>query len=86
MAQKDSNHSSKDRTILWIILPCTVAVSLLFTKLNHSVVTSGEKMSADFSAAPVAKAPQKVVTTSDTTHQVSKEAVHTGQDAGNAHH
>lgn len=32
-----ANHSSHERTILWIILPAAVFVSLLFTNLNHKV-------------------------------------------------
>jgi hypothetical protein len=28
-------HSSTERTILWIILPATIAVSLYFTKQSH---------------------------------------------------
>jgi len=32
-----ANHSSHERTILWIILPAAVFVSLLFTNLNHKM-------------------------------------------------
>ena len=32
-----TNHSSQERTILWIILPAAVLVSLLFTNLNHKM-------------------------------------------------
>jgi hypothetical protein len=30
-------HSSTERTILWIILPATIAVSLYFTKQSHGL-------------------------------------------------
>ena len=86
MAQKESNHSSKDKTILWIILPCTVAVSLLFTKLNHSMVVSGEKLSADFSVVSVENTAGKVAVNSDTTRHAKAEAAHDSKPSETAHH
>jgi hypothetical protein len=80
MANHDPNHSSKERTILWIILPATVAVSLLFTNLNHKIDAPGEKLSADLSGVkkevPAAEKQSEVDTThvvaaGDTTHAVS---------------
>lgn len=82
MAQQESNHSSKDRTILWIILPCTIAVSLLFTNLNHNVAAVGEKMPSDFSIA-IAKKPE---TKTDTLHKEHSEQSHTDTLAAGAHH
>jgi hypothetical protein len=82
MAQKESNHSSKDRTILWIILPCTIAVSLLFTKLNHSMVTTGEKMPADFT---VVLAP-KVEPMADSSNVAHVNGGHTDTLTSGSHH
>ncbi|MFM7106921.1 MAG: hypothetical protein ACKOW8_15540, partial [Flavobacteriales bacterium] len=86
MAQKESNHSSKDRTILWMIIPCTVAVSLLFTKLNHSMVVSGDKMSADFSVVTVESTKQKTAVNSDTTHHAKAESAHDSKPSESGHH
>lgn len=84
MAQKEANHSSKDKTVLWIILPCTVAVSLLFTKLNHNMVPVGEKLSANFenissqksSVAPAEKADSVAVSHSEAEHPSAAEEKH----------
>lgn len=75
MAQKEANHSSKDRTILWIILPSTVAVSLLFTKLNHSMVPTGEKLPADFSTM-VGSQETHPTPAADSIHTAHGEAEH----------
>lgn len=48
MANHDASHTSKERTILWIIIPATIAVSLLFTKLNHGMVAAPEALKSDF--------------------------------------
>jgi hypothetical protein len=48
MAHKDSNHSSTERTILWIIIPATIGVSLLFTRLNHKMSHTPDHLKADY--------------------------------------
>jgi hypothetical protein len=40
-------HSSTERTILWIILPATIAVSLYFTIQSHKHEFNRTKMSGD---------------------------------------
>jgi len=79
MANHDSNHSSHERTILWIILPATVAISLLFTNLNHKMESPAERLGAKLDApkkveAPAAKSEEAH---SDTTHTVAAEGAHT---------
>jgi hypothetical protein len=78
MANHDPNHSGHERTILWIILPATVAVSLLFTNLNHKMDAPAERLSAKIEMpkkeeAPAAK-PAEVH--SDTTHVAGAEGAH----------
>lgn len=84
MANHDPNHSSHERTILWTILPATVAVSLLFTKLNHNMNNPGERMSADISGlkkeivVPAKSvAPDSLQTAADTTHTAGSDTAHT---------
>lgn len=73
MAHKEANHSSTERTILWIIIPATVLLSLMFTRLNHKMVPGKSQMDADFSLpkkeathAPAAHATEPAA--HDTTH------------------
>jgi hypothetical protein len=78
MANHDPNHSSHERTILWIILPAAVAVSLLFTNLNHKMEAPAERLGAKIDApkkveAPAAKSEEAH---SDTTHVVAAEGAH----------
>lgn len=82
MAQKEANHSSKDRTILWIIIPCTVAVSLLFTNLNHNMVSAGEKLSANFNVYQSSKTDVVKDTLQNTQHEV----IHADTTNAVAHH
>jgi len=56
MANHDSNHSSTQRTMLWIIIPGTIFVSLLFTRLNHKIEAPHGILKSDFSQ------PKKSVT------------------------
>jgi hypothetical protein len=79
MANHDPNHSSHERTILWIILPASVAVSLLFTNLNHKIEAPGERLSAKLDAPKKVEVPaaKAVDAHSDTTHVVGAEAAHT---------
>ena len=78
MANHDPNHSSHERTILWIILPATVAVSLLFTNLNHKMEAPAERLGANFEMPKKAEAPAAHATEahSDTTHVVATEGAH----------
>lgn len=48
MSQKDTSHSSTQRTVLWTIIPATVFVSLLLTNLNHKLEPPREHMKSDF--------------------------------------
>jgi hypothetical protein len=45
MANHDPNHSSKQRTILWVISPVAVALSLLLTYRNHQAPQLREELS-----------------------------------------
>ncbi len=76
MANHDSNHSSQERTILWIILPAAVAVSLLFTNLNHKMEAPAERLGANLDIPKKVEAPADHVTEAhnDTTHVVATEA------------
>lgn len=78
MANHDPNHSSHERTILWIILPATVAVSLLFTNLNHKIEAPAERLSAKLDVAKKVEAPAEkpAEAHSDTTHVVTSEGAH----------
>jgi hypothetical protein len=78
MANHDPNHSSHERTILWIILPASVAVSLLFTNLNHKIEAPAERLSAKLDAPKKveAPAPKPEEAHSDTTHVVGAEGAH----------
>ncbi len=51
MSNHDSNHSSTQRTILWTIIPATIFVSLLFTRLNHKMPEHHEALKSDYSQA-----------------------------------
>lgn len=82
MANHDPNHSSHERTILWLILPATVAVSLLFTNLNHKIEGPSERLSAKVESIKKVE----VVTGADTTNAVMKgeahaDTSHTGSSA-----
>ena len=78
MANHDTNHSSHERTILWIILPATIAVSLLFTNLNHKMDAPAERLSAKLDVAKKVEAPAAAPAEahSDTTHVVATEGAH----------
>jgi len=78
MANHDPNHSSHERTILWIILPATVAVSLLFTNLNHKIEAPAERLSAKLDVVKKVEAPAATPAEahSDTTHTVGAESAH----------
>jgi len=78
MANHDPNHSSQERTILWIILPAVVAVSLLFTNLNHKIDAPAERLSAKIDAPKKVEAPAAAPAEahSDTTHVVAAEGAH----------
>jgi hypothetical protein len=77
MANHDPNHSSTERTILWIILPATVAVSLLFTNLNHKMKRPNEKLSADMGVVKKEMAaPAHEDHGADTTHTVAADTSH----------
>jgi hypothetical protein len=78
MANHDPNHSSQKRTIVWINLPAAVAVSLLFTNLNHKMEDPAERLGEKIDApkkveAPAAKSEEAH---SDTTHVVAAEGAH----------
>jgi hypothetical protein len=73
MANHDPNHSSHEKTILWLILPATVAVSLLFTNLNHKIEGPAERLSA--AVEPMKKV--EVVAQADTTNADIKGEAHT---------
>ncbi len=70
MANHDPNHSSHERTILWIILPASIAVSLLFTNLNHKIGAPGERLEAKLELPKKVEAPaaKPAEAHSDTTH------------------
>jgi hypothetical protein len=77
MANHDPNHSSTERTILWIILPAAVAVSLLFTNLNHKMEGPNEKLGADIGIVKKeVAAPAHEAHASDTTHAVAADTTH----------
>jgi len=78
MANHDPNHSSHERTILWIILPASVAVSLLFTNLNNKIEAPGERLSAKIDAPKKVEAPADIHTeaASDTTHMIGTDGAH----------
>jgi hypothetical protein len=78
MANHDTNHSSHERTILWIILPAAVAVSLLFTNLNHKIDAPSERLSAKLDVAKKVEVPDAAPAEahSDTTHAVATEGAH----------
>jgi len=77
MANHDPNHSSTERTILWIILPAAVAVSLLFTNLNHKMEGPHEKLGADIGVVKKeVVAPAHEGHASDTTHTVAADTSH----------
>jgi hypothetical protein len=84
MANHDPNHSSKERTILWIILPATVAVSLLFTKLNHTIDAPAEKLNADLSGAKKEVPAAEHKAEGDTTHVVAADTTHAAADTTHA--
>jgi hypothetical protein len=84
MANHDPNHSSKERTILWIILPATVAVSLLFTKLNHNIDAPAEKLNADLSGVKKEVPAAEHKAEGDTTHVVAADTSHTVADTSHA--
>jgi hypothetical protein len=76
-------HSSTERTILWIILPATIAVSLYFTFQSHKHNVNRDKMSGDLgdlrkkelsAPAPAAVVPADTLH-ADTLH-VAAEASH----------
>jgi hypothetical protein len=75
MANHDPNHSSHERTILWIILPATVAVSLLFTNLNHKIEAPAERLGAKLEMPKKEETPaaKPAEAHSDTTHVVGAE-------------
>ncbi len=60
MANHDSNHSSKEKTILWVIAPATIAVSLLFTKLNHDMPPLREVLDGKVEVKKEVAAPKAV--------------------------
>jgi hypothetical protein len=76
MANHDPNHSSKQRTILWIISPAAVAISLLFTSLNHKVPPLREELSGKLD---MKKAVEQVVTTPAVTDTI---VAHPAQEQG----
>lgn len=58
MANHDPNHSSKQRTILWIIAPVAVALSLLLTNLNYNVPPQREELDGKLDVVKSAPAPK----------------------------
>lgn len=79
MANHDSNHSSKESTILlWTIIPASILVTLLFTVLNRKTEAPGERLSANFELPKKVEAPaeKSAAAHSDTTHVVGGEAAH----------
>jgi hypothetical protein len=84
MANHDPNHSSKERTILWIILPATVAVSLLFTKLNHTIDAPAEKLNADLSGMKKEVPAAEHKAEGDTTHVVAADTTRAAADTTHA--
>lgn len=63
-------HSSTERTILWIIIPATILVSLYFTwqSKKHDQLITKTELSGDLSDVmkKEEKAPAKVVIVADT--------------------
>lgn len=84
MANHDPNHSSKERTILWIILPATVAVSLLFTNLNHKIDQPAEKLNADLSGVKKEVPAAEHKAEGDTTHVMAADTAHVVADTTHA--
>jgi hypothetical protein len=84
MANHDPNHSSKERTILWIILPATVAVSLLFTNLNHKMDAPAEQLNADLSGLKKEVAVPSQNAEGDTTHVMAADTTHAVADTSHA--
>jgi len=75
MANHDPNHSSSEKTILWILLPAAAAVSLLFTSLNHKMEGPHEKLGANIGVVKKeATAPAPEGHSSDSTHVVVGES------------
>ena len=72
MAQHEANHSSTERTILWIIIPATIGVSLLFTNLNRKMKPDHEVKSSDIGLSHV----------DYDQHDHSKPAEHEGDTKG----
>ncbi len=71
MSQKDSGHSSTQRTILWSIIPATVFVSLLLTNLNHKIEPPRERLNSNFG---VVKTEVKVETPAMPAHDAAQPA------------
>ncbi|MBX7050933.1 MAG: hypothetical protein K1X54_02760 [Flavobacteriales bacterium] len=92
MAQHDASHSSKDRTILWIIIPATIAVSLLFTKLNHGMKPAPEALKSDYGMpkkevkheAPAAHGHETMAMPADTT-SMPADTTHVAAPAAEEH-
>jgi hypothetical protein len=53
-------HSSTERTILWIIIPATIAVSLYFTSQSHKHEFNRGKLSGDLGDLKKKEAPAPV--------------------------
>jgi len=71
MSQKEANHSSTERTVLWTIVPVAIALSLLFTSLNHHTAPPRPALNGDLSAV---RHEKKMPATSPGMHQADTTA------------
>ncbi|HEY8404455.1 MAG TPA: hypothetical protein VIK71_07575 [Flavobacteriales bacterium] len=79
MANHDPNHSSKQRTILWIIAPVAVVLSLFLTKLNHNVPPLREELDGRVDvvkSAPAPKVEAPAATEAANTQPTAEPAAH----------
>ncbi len=75
MAHHDTSNPSDKKSILWIIVPVTIAMSLLMTKLNSSVAPVREQLDGNVIVKKAAVAPAPVVTAPvDSTAQAAPAA------------
>lgn len=87
MANKESNHSTSKRTMLWIIVPGAIFVSLLFTRLNHKMTPLPPVLKTDYSQTKVEKVTEpahKQDTTMENHSVAAPEAHPVMQDHSNA--
>ncbi len=79
MANHDPNHSSHQRTILWVIVPVAVALTLLFTRQNGKAPALREELDGNVTvkkALVEKKVSNPAVTDTITMHPATAPAVH----------